>query len=103
MVSQQVRLILHLAFLLRHQAIARFSRATDPVSRARAMDEVEEYSQQINEIRELMTRNQTLASQNAIVGGLTGAGRGRANTTTRSNTAPFVADTVEPFRSVRNC
>ncbi|KAK2177355.1 hypothetical protein NP493_603g01019 [Ridgeia piscesae] len=103
MVSQQVRLILHLAFLLRHQAIARFSRATDPESRARAMDEVEEYSQQINEIRALMARNQTLANQNANVGGFTAVGRGRANTTTQSSTAPSVADPVAPFRSVRNC
>ncbi|KAI0231060.1 hypothetical protein LSAT2_018573 [Lamellibrachia satsuma] len=62
--AQRIRLVLQLEFVLRHQAITRLSLATDPETRAQAMSEVTQYSEQLNEIGAMLSnilRNDTQA------------------------------------------
>ena len=98
--AQQVRLVLHLAFVLRQQAVARYSAATDPVIRAQALQEVLQYSEQLNEFGGMLTVAQNPNAGSAILGAT--ADRGRDDRISQMSSMSAGAD-MSQYRPVRCC
>ena len=106
MVAQQVRLVLHLAFVLRQQAVARYSAATDPVIRAQALQEVIQYSEQLNEFGGMMTLAQNPNAGSTLFGtaatATATADRGRDGRVSRMSSMSADVD-MSQYRPVRSC
>ena len=54
-VAQQIRLLLHLEFWLRHQAFVRFTAAPDHEARVEGLDEVIQLSEQLSEVGSVLS------------------------------------------------
>ena len=104
MVAQQVRLVLHLAYVLRQQAVARYSAATDPVIRAQALQDVIQYSEQLNEFGGMMTMVQNPNAGSTVFGAAATAAADRGRDGRISQMSSMSADVdMSQYRTVRRC
>ena len=99
MVAQQIRLLLHLEFWLRHQALVRFTAAPDQEARVEGLDEVIQLSEQLSEVGSVLSSvfSADLDGMLAAPRRLPAVGRGRV-----AGSSVGRANTVR-HQSVRRC